>query len=661
MVGNRKKYPRRCVKLNVTKISGKKQGVMTVSDVSSGTDDNKSDIAQNYDVVAEQSSDSTTAARSDSDYVSPIENLAEMPTSALPVCGNIEQVVARPAASETNVQISVSATSVAHAHVSTTVTSIAHDQISAESSVTNAQISTNGTSTEHSQLSTEPSTSNRTPVTSARELPSATNMAYADHNLSIDPLGHIPGASQSRNMHVGAAGTCTKIKDITENDCVAVWGVVKFVYPPTRSKGSDWVLNFGLVDDSVDISKDEKLRCHLFLPGRNLCESVKKAGQIVRLSGVKIIKYNGQYQAVATGATKIEVWHGDIDGSTLQISGGICHTLTDTDLEKLQEMRVYWQSIRDSILPPVPTKKLQEVRPNDHATVYCQIVGICHMRSEACLLRVWDGTILSSDMKGREIIFSQAERQCYSEQSNLASLSKDLTIDAFLYSEHATRARELNLQAGDFVKLVKLHCKPFRLTQTNETIVDFIMHRGSWDDKEVVKLNNDEPEVAALQRLSAETVLDQASQRSSGSSTIIKNSGNGDSVGNVNNSHEDKISRDTLTSNHAASLIGRTECEQTEEKEKVTPHFSCQENNEVLASSSQREKHIEEVCQTDNNAAVRDNSSNLCSNHDELCRTVDDKVPSHMQPQVLSPWLLEIICNEVKYCKNTYNNNKVSK
>ncbi|XP_014670801.1 PREDICTED: uncharacterized protein LOC106811613 isoform X2 [Priapulus caudatus] len=287
----------------------------------------------------------------------------------------------------------------------------------------------------------------------------------------------------------------TLIKDLAVGSIASVWGIVKFLDEPKKTRGTDWMLNFGLVDGSTGEEEGDAVHCHVFAPTKQLLPQIYRRRDIVLLLHAKVTLFYGKLQLRETAATVALVFDEEPASSEQPRTGSadLLYSFTELDREQLSHYRELFKQTKS--FAPVTTKKslISDIKLNSYSDVYCQIVTVNVVHPDTMIvLNIWNGTELNRSLRVR----GSAE-----EQARLTCESLQVTLPVHVTGSQAAIIAS-KLQVGDHVWLRNLHCLKASEVHQNIasgfTVVDLLMAHGSTIDREVVPLARISKEVQSL-------------------------------------------------------------------------------------------------------------------------------------------------------------------
>lgn len=267
----------------------------------------------------------------------------------------------------------------------------------------------------------------------------------------------------------------TEVKSVQPNTTVDVYGVVKFLKQPFKTRGRDYCMVVSLMDQTC--GEDEKLKCLLFnnepakLPELNI-------GDIVRFHRLKISMFNNEEQGQSGPGFSWLVFSSKKDASidpTSSLSPN--YTFTDSDKQKIEDLRT-WIADKDELVVKCKTAKLENIIPQMYFDFVCQVVSTCYFENDHCLvLRVWDGTVTIYQLRK----FEFDEELLPSCDQELLKKADGFMVDIALYDDHCDKAKE-HIKPGDFIKLINLHAAVYKTANrvsTDIPTIELILHRGN--------------------------------------------------------------------------------------------------------------------------------------------------------------------------------------
>lgn len=261
------------------------------------------------------------------------------------------------------------------------------------------------------------------------------------------------------------------LKSLEANTTVDVYGAVKFVKQPFKTRGKDHCMVVTLVDSSY--GENEKLKCLLFnsdpdkLPKLNI-------GDIARFHRLKITLFNNEFQGQNGPGFSFVVFSNKKDAPLDPLcSSSSNYNFTDTDQKIIENLRKC-SGEREEVF----SISLEDIGPRIYFDFVCQVVATCYFEEENCfVLRVWDGTVSIYNM--RKFDFVEENFPAYDE--DLMKKADGFLVDVALYDDHSETARN-KYKPGDFVKLVNLHAAIYKNVDTRNTdfpTIELVLHRGN--------------------------------------------------------------------------------------------------------------------------------------------------------------------------------------
>ena len=166
---------------------------------------------------------------------------------------------------------------------------------------------------------------------------------------------------------------------------VAVCGIVQYFKPVTRSRGSDYYITIGLLDET---SATNTVSCTLFNPSDQQLISNIPVGQIVLLKGLKTSKYQGRIQATGYNGAIIGVFRNR-QNEPVPRSIGDWYSLSNQEKDIIARLKT-WSHEQGMLL--VNTQLCQFSVGHFFNTV-CRVVAVhtC-MNENRTVLDIFDGT-----------------------------------------------------------------------------------------------------------------------------------------------------------------------------------------------------------------------------------------------------------------------------
>lgn len=250
-----------------------------------------------------------------------------------------------------------------------------------------------------------------------------------------------------------------KLSEVKINTVVDAYGVVKFVKPAVKGKGSDYYCVVGLTDPSIFDKEEEKLVCVFFHRDLNSLPKVEE-GDILRLHRLKIQTYQGGKQGYNGPGFQWLAFHGSLDARTFSTLG---YTFEEQDEELANHLLEWWSKLPGGDLQAPQTSTgtrlvrntttLANVNPKDFFDLVCQVVQVCELEPDVCrLIRVWDGTKFEGQLK---IVLEGELNQTLKEDNKLVKISTGFVVDIFAFDNHAKESA--SIKPGDFLLLTNVH------------------------------------------------------------------------------------------------------------------------------------------------------------------------------------------------------------
>ncbi|GFN94992.1 protection of telomeres protein 1 [Plakobranchus ocellatus] len=247
------------------------------------------------------------------------------------------------------------------------------------------------------------------------------------------------------------------LSEVKVNSIVDVYGVVKFVKPTVKGKGSDYYCVVGLVDPSLSTREEEKLTCVFFNREHDKLPEVQE-GDVLRLHRLKIQSYQGGKQGYNGPGFQWLAFHRSLDSITFSSA---FYTFEDQDKETVTELFDWWSKICDQEITSLPATKnsgnqritFADVLPKRYFDIVCQVVQVCVLDPGICrLIRVWDGTKFEGHVK--DVADGELNNSLI-EDKLLVEASRGLTIDIFLFDDHAKDSD--CIKPEDYLLLTNVH------------------------------------------------------------------------------------------------------------------------------------------------------------------------------------------------------------
>lgn len=265
------------------------------------------------------------------------------------------------------------------------------------------------------------------------------------------------------------------LKSVKANTVVDVYGVVKFLKQPFKTRGKDHCMVVSLVDPSFGI--EEKLKCVVFNSDPEKLPKLK-IGDIVRFHRLKIVMFEKDFQGQSGPGFSWVVFANEKDAPMDPLSTfSSNYTFSDADIKMIEDLR-NWSAEKNEISDRNKAVSLENIVPQIYFDFVCQIVATCYFEAEHCfVLRVWDGTITIYQLRK----FDFSEDQCPAYDQDLMKKAEGFLVDVALYDDHCDQARN-KYKPGDFVKLVNLHAAIYKNLDAHNTDIptlELVLHRGN--------------------------------------------------------------------------------------------------------------------------------------------------------------------------------------
>ncbi|XP_074645728.1 uncharacterized protein LOC141902003 [Tubulanus polymorphus] len=294
-----------------------------------------------------------------------------------------------------------------------------------------------------------------------------------------------------------------KLKEIKKaenvNKRVCCHAVVSNFAPPFKSRGSDWVVNMNIIDESIH---PDSLKCRLFIHDEDSLPRIEAVGDTVRLHRLKIVEYLDEIQGQSCPGFSCLVFHDDpaLDPSSTSNN----FTWSSADETRVVELKNWMKTVKLVSKPSLNTsltaaqtsntaqkqnrKTISQVQHGNHVNLLCQVIGCLHLNPVKSVLRIWDGTRLpqaASCQRYRDI-------QC---DDDLVIISQDLSVDVLIFDEHCKDLAKI--KANDYVEVVDLRVDRGRLVQTDFA---FILNGGESNKRGIYKLDENSAEFSQLEQ-----------------------------------------------------------------------------------------------------------------------------------------------------------------
>ena len=174
----------------------------------------------------------------------------------------------------------------------------------------------------------------------------STGSSIAGTSGSNQPQGQALGNTQRTQLtRQGSprkktpAYTYTQLRNLEKNSTINIYGVIKFLKPAQRTRGTDYMMLISLVDPSLD-SFSHKLKCVIFAREKNYLPEQAKIGDIIRMHRLKISEFNDEPQGANAPGFSWLVFDNE-EGGPLnpKYKSSQNYTITDQDLTMVVKVR----------------------------------------------------------------------------------------------------------------------------------------------------------------------------------------------------------------------------------------------------------------------------------------------------------------------------------
>ncbi|XP_052781238.1 uncharacterized protein LOC128217856 [Mya arenaria] len=273
----------------------------------------------------------------------------------------------------------------------------------------------------------------------------------------------------SKNKRTG--NTYTQLSALKCGTVVDVYGVVCFVKPTYKTRGSDYCTMISIVDQSLK-GVDEKLKCLLFGSEEKLPSP--DVGDIIRFHRLMINMFRDNLQGQNRPGFSWLVFSGDPSLPLEPKSASSnSYTFNEKDKDKVTELRMWAhkkQELQQSLC------QICDVAAGCYFDLFCQVVRTAVLEADvARLLTVWDGT--QSIYTVREMS-ADHQLQDLKTDDHLRKQARGFMYDVTVFDDHYHSSA--NIKAGDFVKFVNLHAPEYQPpNQPYSPTVELVLHRGN--------------------------------------------------------------------------------------------------------------------------------------------------------------------------------------
>ncbi|KAK3582026.1 hypothetical protein CHS0354_000267 [Potamilus streckersoni] len=286
------------------------------------------------------------------------------------------------------------------------------------------------------------------------------------------------------------------LSDLRGNTVVNIYGIVRFLKKPHKTRGSDYCLVMSLFDQSLS-NPDQKLKCLLFAKDISRLPQAE-VGDIIRFHRLSIVNYAGELQGQMKPGTSWVTFSPSIGDSPDTIkASSVNYTITDEDKSRVKNLREWVVSKMFS------DKKcsLKELCPGLYFDLVCQVVSTCVIEDGLCvLLRVWDGTVPIYPVR---VIDTEKEGSRVHSLAELHRRAVGYMYDVCLFDDHFEAGSQI--KPGQYVKLCNLHAAKYRNLESRSELsslptVELILHRGDSFGRGIVILDEQSEDALKLRR-----------------------------------------------------------------------------------------------------------------------------------------------------------------
>ncbi|XP_052266849.1 protection of telomeres protein 1-like isoform X2 [Dreissena polymorpha] len=338
----------------------------------------------------------------------------------------------------------------------------------------------------------------------------------------------------------------TTLNELRPNTKADVFGVVKFIKPPYKSRGSDYCTMISITDSSMT-GMDDKLKCLLFAKEESMLPS-PDVGDIVRFHRLSVSMFRDSLQGQSSPGFAWLVFSGrqkqPVEPKT---SSSPTYSFTDSDKDKIRELRS-WASKNDEFKENLCS--FNDVATGCYFDIYCQVVSTSVIEAGVGrLLRVWDATQCLYNV--REVSAdSQLEDTQTDEQVH--KRARGFIYDVSVFDDHFKSSS--HIKPGDYVKFINLHASEWKdNNRSHRPAIEFCLHRGNSFGRCVRVVSADLPDLISLKQRQEIVALDNESFSVTGinSQTAVGNSsGNSQAVAGNRSGSNDRDDVETDVDNH---------------------------------------------------------------------------------------------------------------
>ncbi len=220
----------------------------------------------------------------------------------------------------------------------------------------------------------------------------------------------------------------------TGQGSVAVCGVVQYFKPPTQSRGSDYFITLGLLDETCT---EEAINCILFNPSEQRLLTNIPVGEIVLLKGMKTSTFNDRPQAT-----------GYKEAIVVSNSGSNClYLLSDTEKAIMKRLKEW--SKQQGILQL--NTKLSHINVDNFFNIICRVAAVYTSAADnRMMLKVFDGTAPKFSSESLDLTqgewISDLDRQLVLEYA-------PLICDVLVFDWNG----QFSIESGQYLSLSNVH------------------------------------------------------------------------------------------------------------------------------------------------------------------------------------------------------------
>ncbi|EDO47031.1 predicted protein [Nematostella vectensis] len=295
--------------------------------------------------------------------------------------------------------------------------------------------------------------------------------------------------SQNSNLNAQSGKeSYTKLAELKHGAIKNFYGLVKFC-KVSKTRRGEYVAAISLVDESLS-SLEESFKCNIFTKSVEHLPLVHSVGDILRLDGVSLVRFNGVTQGtVSSFKSDSFSWlsfNGSYDAPVLPMaSSSAKYHMDDDDITRVRELKDLAKTA-----PRInPSRTLQTISGLDPSTQFvnlaCQVLALWKDPAlNFLVLQVWDGT---TPRYGCDVEVDDHSRWVMDRK--ISEQAGGMAIPVCLYDEHST-GPAADLNPGDFVMLANVRLKEVDNEENGKPRVECMMHSDCINGRGVYMLKD---------------------------------------------------------------------------------------------------------------------------------------------------------------------------